>query len=79
VGWDDFSHCQFKKQKGSVARQEKGVYVPRDGAGQRVKKEQLVSLVVTSRGLFCSEAHDLLRFWYRHNPLATTALYFLSL
>ena len=58
----------------SSARREKSVYVTRDEAGQRVIEAQPVPFVVTSMGLLCSEAHDLLRLCYRRNPRATTAL-----
>ena len=58
----------------NAARREKSNYVTRDEAGQRVIKAQPVPFVVTSMGLLCSEAHDFLRFCYRRNPRATTAL-----
>ena len=58
----------------SAARREKSVYVTRDDAGQRVIEAQPVPFVVTSMGLFCSEAHDFFRFCYGRNPRATYAL-----
>ena len=58
----------------SAARREKSVYVTRDEAGQRVIEAQPVPFVVTSMDLLCSEVYDLLRFCYRRNPRATTAL-----
>jgi hypothetical protein len=58
----------------NAARREKSVYVTRDEAGQRVIEAQPVPFVVTSIGPLCSEAYELLRFYYRRNPRATTAL-----
>ena len=58
----------------SAARRENSVYVTRDEAGQRVIEPQPVPFVATSMGFLCSEAHDLLRFCYRRDPRATTAL-----
>ena len=58
----------------SAARREKSVYVTRDDAGQRVIEAQPVPFVITSMGLFCSEAHDFLKFCYSRNPRATSAL-----
>ena len=57
-----------------AARKEKSVYVTRDTAGQRVIEAQPVPFIITSMGLLCSEAHDMLRLCYRLNPRATTAL-----
>ena len=57
-----------------AARREKSVYVTRDDAGQRVIEAQPIPFVVTSMGLFCSEAHDFLKFCYSRNPRATSAL-----
>lgn len=45
----------------SAARQGKSVYVTRDETGQHILKAQLVPFVVSSIGLSCSEAHDVLR------------------
>ena len=58
----------------SAARWEKSVYVTRDDAGHRDIEAQPVPFVVTSMGLFCSEAHDFFRFCYGRNPRATYAL-----
>ena len=41
---------------------------------QRVIEAQQVPFIITSMGLLCSEAHDMLRLCYRRNPRATTAL-----